>query len=138
MAKKTTIQLVDDIDGELIPEGGGETIRFGLDGKDYEIDLRSARAGELRGFLDQFIPNARRHAPVRRATSTRNRRGGPEAKAVREWARAQGFDVPIKGRIPDEVTAAYVTAHGGAEPVSAPGDVPPRDETDAQEQHAGY
>ena len=51
MARKTRIVLIDDINGEL----GDETIKFGLDGIDYEIDLSSENAAKLREVLDPWI-----------------------------------------------------------------------------------
>jgi hypothetical protein len=37
-----------------------ETVRFGLDGVNYEIDLRDANIGALRDQLAEFIDVARR------------------------------------------------------------------------------
>lgn len=34
-----------------------------------------------------------------------------DAKTVRAWARAEGIEVPAKGRIPDDVVSAYQDAH---------------------------
>lgn len=49
MARKVT--LIDDIDGIAIDDGGG-TIRFSIEGADFEIDLSAAHAGELRVCSD--------------------------------------------------------------------------------------
>ncbi|MFI1069613.1 histone-like nucleoid-structuring protein Lsr2 [Streptomyces puniciscabiei] len=35
-----------------------------------------------------------------------------DPEAVREWARANGFDVPMRGRIPAAVRQAGEQAHG--------------------------
>jgi hypothetical protein len=49
--QKIQTPLIDDIDG-----GKAEaTVRFGLDGASYEIDLSMARVAELRGVLARFI-----------------------------------------------------------------------------------
>ena len=45
MAKKVTVTLVDDFDGEGAAD---ETVEFGLDGVTYEIDLSNKNAGKLR------------------------------------------------------------------------------------------
>lgn len=37
----------------------------------------------------------------------------PEAKAVRAWAREEGIDVPARGKVPDDVVAAYQAAQNG-------------------------
>ena len=47
MAKETITRLVDDIDGGV----AHETVRFGLDGVLYEIDLSSRNAKKLRSEL---------------------------------------------------------------------------------------
>jgi len=49
MAQKIQTLLVDDIDGS---EAEG-TVRFGLDGAEYEIDLSAENALALRGALDE-------------------------------------------------------------------------------------
>ena len=56
MAKKVTVTLVDDFDGEGAAD---ETVEFGLDGVTYEIDLSNKNAGKLRADLKQWIESAR-------------------------------------------------------------------------------
>ena len=56
MAQKVQTLLVDDIDGG---EAEG-TVRFGLDGTSYEIDLSVAHQAELRGALARFIAAGRK------------------------------------------------------------------------------
>jgi Lsr2 len=50
------VLLVDDIDGS----DADETIKFGLDGTHYEIDLNSDHAEELRGQLSRYVKAARK------------------------------------------------------------------------------
>ena len=50
MASRTEIILVDDLDGSEIHQGG-ETLRFTVDGADYEIDLSSANAEKFRSAV---------------------------------------------------------------------------------------
>ena len=52
MAKKVTVTLVDDFDGEGAAD---ETVEFGLDGVSYEIDLSSKNASKLRNDLKQWV-----------------------------------------------------------------------------------
>lgn len=52
--KRQLIQLVDDLDGQVI-EQGGKTVRFGIDGKLYEIDLSPENATKLHQALEPFI-----------------------------------------------------------------------------------
>ncbi len=44
----------------------------------------------------------------------------PDTSAVRTWARKNGYDVADRGRLPAEVTEAYLASHGGAKKKSAP------------------
>ncbi|HEX6486220.1 MAG TPA: histone-like nucleoid-structuring protein Lsr2, partial [Nocardioidaceae bacterium] len=37
--------------------------------------------------------------------------GGPSASDIRQWARANGWDVPERGRVSAEVREAYAAAH---------------------------
>lgn len=73
MAKRTTTTLVDDFDGTDIPRGLGETVRFSIDGRDYEIDLRDENAAALRDKLRPFLASARRR-PVARTSRRRSSR----------------------------------------------------------------
>jgi len=55
MAKTVIVKLTDDIDGG----DADETIQFALDGKSYEVDLRTANASKLRDVLRPYIENGR-------------------------------------------------------------------------------
>lgn len=116
MAKKIIHQLVDDIDGSLLEIGGGETVLFSLDGIAYEIDLSGANAAALRDAFAPYVDAGRRisgrTAPASAARRPRARRsGGNETQAMREWAQANGFAVATRGRIPENVVAAYHAAN---------------------------
>ena len=113
MAQKIHVVLEDDIDGGEATE----TVSFGLDGTTYEIDLNEQNASKLRQALLIFIERGRKVGKSaqrggRRSASTSAVGGasGPAAKDVREWARANGYDVPDRGRIPSEVRQAYEAA----------------------------
>jgi hypothetical protein len=85
MAQKINVILVDDIDGS----GADETVPFGLDGTQYEIDLNSGHAEELRERLDLYVRKARKvTGPAGRAGRGR-RTGANDArnKEIRNWAR---------------------------------------------------
>lgn len=69
MAQRTIIKLVDDPDGAELERGSGETIRFGVDGRTYEIDLSDDNAAALREALRPYTETGRRiaqHRPRRR------------------------------------------------------------------------
>ncbi|NLE72602.1 MAG: Lsr2 family protein [Actinomycetales bacterium] len=105
MAQKVQVVLVDDIDGGT----ADETVSFSLDGVAYEIDLTSANAAKLREALAPWVGHARR-VGGRRATGTRrsgSRSSSGKNAEIREWARAHGYSVSDRGRIPAEVKAAF-------------------------------
>jgi hypothetical protein len=117
MAKKIIHQLVDDIDGSLLEVGEGETVLFSLDGIAYEIDLSSANAGALRDAFAPYVDSGRRitagrTAPAAATRRPRSRRGaGNENAAIREWAESNGYAVATRGRIPENIVAAYHAAN---------------------------
>jgi len=45
----------------------------------------------------------------------------PSTSQVRQWAREQGVPVGDRGRIPADLVAQYLAAHGRARPVAAAG-----------------
>jgi hypothetical protein len=109
MAQKVTVALEDDLDGGP----ADETVRFGMDGADYEIDLSAKNAWAFRTSLALFVENARqaRRGPARRTarTSAGRRRSGD----LRAWAKDQGIAVSARGRIPASVIEQYQTAARG-------------------------
>ncbi|MBO0985022.1 Lsr2 family protein [Rathayibacter sp. SD072] len=110
MAQKVT--LVDDIDGTPLDSDGG-TIRFGIDGANYEIDLSAKNTQKLHDALEDFVTNARRvRGNGGTATSSTAKKGDPQRlKAIREWANANGHTVSSRGRIPTEIQDAYDAAN---------------------------
>jgi hypothetical protein len=59
MAQKITVALEDDLDGGPAEE----TVRFGLGGAEYEIDLSKKNAKTFRKQLAPFIEHARKAGP---------------------------------------------------------------------------
>lgn len=106
MVRKVVVSMIDDLDGA---SAAAETVSFGLEGVGYEIDLSEANARELRAGLDKWIPFARKVGGRSRAKTPSAGRQ-KDAKAVREWARCNGHDVPERGRIPSTVLQAYQRA----------------------------
>jgi len=60
MSQRTIVQLIDDLDGTVIPGGLGRTLLFELDGTTYEIDLADAHIDELRTALAPYLSAGRR------------------------------------------------------------------------------
>lgn len=108
MAQKVETLYVDDIDGS---EAEG-TVRFALDGTDYEIDLSTAHSQALRNSLQTFIAHARKVGGVRRAARGRRSATAMDTTAIRAWARGQGIDIKERGRVPADVVARYREATG--------------------------
>ncbi|MGV9676455.1 histone-like nucleoid-structuring protein Lsr2 [Nocardia sp. NPDC003482] len=109
MAKKVTVELVDDYDGKSKAE---ETIRFAIDGVEYEIDLSTLNAGKLRETLEPWVKPARKVGRIARGrrhtgASTSTSTDKVQSAAIREWARKNGYEVSSRGRIQGEVIEAY-------------------------------
>ncbi|OIV38673.1 hypothetical protein BIV57_04605 [Mangrovactinospora gilvigrisea] len=101
MAQRVAITLIDDLDGGQ----AAETVQFSVDGRSYEIDLSSGHADELRTALAPYINAGRRQSRSGRSfTRTAVR---PDPGTLRAWARAQGIEVPPRGRIPQRVYDAF-------------------------------
>jgi hypothetical protein len=110
MAKKVTVTLVDDFDGDGVAD---ETVEFGLDGVTYEIDLTNKNAAKLRADLKGWIDAGRRVGGRRRGRSGGSGRAAidrDQSAAIREWARRNGHNVSTRGRIPAEVIDAFHAA----------------------------
>lgn len=111
MAQKVTVSLIDDLDGDR----ADETVEFGLDGKNYEIDLSSSNADKLRDALAGYVAAARRPGGRRRsggggaaaAASRRPSVDREQNQAIRDWARKRGMKVSDRGRIPADVLDSY-------------------------------
>ncbi|SDN41666.1 Lsr2 family protein [Geodermatophilus sp. DSM 45219] len=108
MATKTEVRLIDDLTGEA----ADTTVKFALDGTDYELDLSDKNAGEMRETFAKYVIAARKVAGG-------GRRGGRASKptfaevdpaAVRAWAAAQGVAVSSRGRISKDVIEKYRAA----------------------------
>jgi hypothetical protein len=109
MAQRIQTLFIDDIDG-----GAADgTVRFGLDGAGYEIDLSGAHSDELRKALGKYIEHSRKVGGTARR-APRVRRGAPaiDTAKVREWAKGNGYDIKDRGRVPADLVAKYQAASG--------------------------
>jgi nucleoid-associated protein Lsr2 len=108
VAQKIQTLFIDDLDGS---EAEG-TIRFGLDGTEYEIDLNAEHAQALRDVLARYVHAARGAGGARRPArgGRRASAGGVDSTEVREWAKAQGIDVKDRGRVPAELVVKFKAA----------------------------
>jgi hypothetical protein len=101
MATKVLTTLQDDIDGSAAVE----TVRFGLDGVEWEIDLSDRNANRLRNSLSEFIAHGRKVGGKRTRKTSSSSEFDP--KLVRQWAEANGIEVNSRGRIPAEIVERY-------------------------------
>jgi hypothetical protein len=110
MAQKIQTLFIDDIDGG---EADG-TVRFGLDGTDYEIDLNARHTEDLRSALANYVAHARKvGSSARRGAARGGRRpSAVDTVAVRAWARENGVDIKDRGRVPADVIARYQASAG--------------------------
>ena len=111
MAQKIQTVFVDDLDGT---EAEG-TVRFGLDGTEYEIDLNAGHAQALREALAPYVSAARRAGGGTRRPARAAARRSPASvntTEVREWAKSQGIDVKDRGRVPAELVVKFKAATG--------------------------
>jgi len=120
VARKTTIVLEDDLTGQVLEDGDGETVAFALDGQSYEIDLSGDNAGQLRADLGRYVDAARKVNTSRGGASGRRTGTGTggsagsarkDTGAIRIWARENGHEVSERGRVPSSVIEAYDAAH---------------------------
>jgi hypothetical protein len=117
VAREVIERLVDDLDGTP----AAETVRFGLDGTSYEIDLSKKNAAAFRKALARYTAAGRRSS---NSAATRRRTTAPPAvKAakpkrdfdllqLRDWAGANKVAIPARGRIPQSVVEQYKAAGG--------------------------
>ena len=113
MAKTTRVVLTCDLHGD-----GTEavtTIRMDNGTARYELDLCQSHFDELTGAGRRLRPRGRtggtraatKAASKTAAAKARRRRGSRDTAAVREWARAHGYTVSDRGRIPRDVQEAF-------------------------------
>lgn len=118
MLQRVQVDLVDDLTGEVAQE----TVRFGLDGKAYNIDLTTENATKLRSTLSGYVAKGRKATTSRRnqagqrttsssaSTSTsRSKRG--ESQQIRQGAQDNGHNPSSRGRVTQSILDAYNETH---------------------------
>jgi hypothetical protein len=114
VAQKVQVLLVCDICEGGKP--GSETVPFGVDGTQYEIDLCDKHAKNLRDSVAQFVGAARRASSGSRGRSGRSgSRSGSDrqrTQEIRAWARKKGIKVSERGRLSGDIVAQYEAANG--------------------------
>jgi hypothetical protein len=107
VASRTIVRIEDDIDGGE----ASETLNFAFEGKSYAIDLSSENADKFRTAIGPYVSAARREGsiarPFGRKASTAT---DVDPKAVRAWARSNGYAINARGRVGADIVAAYKAA----------------------------
>jgi hypothetical protein len=109
MAQKVSIALEDDLDGGP----AAETVRFGLGGAEYEIDLSKKNARAFRKGLAQFVEHARKAGRVQSRRVARTSASRQRSGEIRAWAKGKGITLSERGRIPASVVQQYEAAAKG-------------------------
>jgi hypothetical protein len=115
MAQRTIVELIDDLDGKPIKAGAGETVTFGFEKVEYQIDLSKVNADKLRKALEPYVSAARAvggSKPGRRGGGRSQRGRDYDIAALRAWAASNKIDVPPRGRIPGEIVEKFKAAMG--------------------------
>jgi len=107
MTTKVLTVLKDDLDGS----DAVATIRFAIDGTEYEIDLSERNANRFRNSLDEFVSHARKVGGSRRRRGAGVQIDKAQLASMRQWAKSHGMKVSERGRISQEVQEAYRAAH---------------------------
>jgi hypothetical protein len=105
MAQRTIVEMTDDVDGKPAVE----TLHFGVDGTEFEIDLSEKNAAKLRKAMSPFIGSARRTGG-RRGRAMTVVSTGVDTAAVRAWAASHKIEVSARGRIAAAVVEQYKAA----------------------------
>lgn len=111
MAKRTIHMLVDDIDGGE----ADETVRFAIDGVQYEIDLSTKNATKMRDALTRYVQAGSKVGRASAATASASMGRGrvpatvdrDQNRAIREWAQSKGITVSDRGRIKRDIVDRY-------------------------------
>jgi hypothetical protein len=112
MARKveTIVTLTDDVDGGK----ADRTVSFSVDGVSYEIDLSKKNAAAFEKSVAPWVKAARKAPAATRgkrvAGSTRSK-SRTDLAEIREWAKANGYEVSERGRIARGLQEAYDASH---------------------------
>jgi hypothetical protein len=109
LATKIAVELEDDLDGGP----ADETVRFGLDGSEYEIDLNKKNARAFRKQAALFVDHARKAGRGQRRRSGRTTASRGRSSDIRAWAKGRGIPLSARGRIPASVAEQYEAATKG-------------------------
>lgn len=104
MTAQTTVTYSDDLGGA----GAATPLNFSIGEEKFEIHLNKRNMETFLRRMETYTSVA--HTPEAEVTirRKRNRSSDEQSKRIREWALANGYKIGAKGRIPSEITAAYL------------------------------
>lgn len=124
--REVQIVIRDDFDGSP----NAETVKFGWDGIEYEVDLSEVNRKEFAEVIQPYLDVAR-PADGKKKKTKRDRATPPDSpvrayqalspeeivqrredvQRVRAWAREHGYNVTGRSRVPNAIHDAYNAAH---------------------------
>ena len=114
MARTTIEQITDDFDGSDLDPTEVTVETFTVNGVDYSLDLGAKSAEKVNKDMRKWIDKATRIGGRQKRSTTRQapaasapRTDKAQLAAIREWARANGYEVSDRGRIPNTIVDAY-------------------------------
>lgn len=139
MGQFVTTHYVDDYDGSPIDGDAIDEVAFSYRGKTYKLELNAKNGAQFDKDMQKWIDAAEKAAANTEAPAPRKARsatkrstaksdkaartgrrkasastsaaaGREQNRAIREWAKASGIEVPARGRIPATVVEAYNNA----------------------------
>ena len=111
MAHKVSVTYACDYDQKEIPQGQHRLRRFSVDGREYEIDLCLGHSERFDEAVSSFATHARKASGRPLRTKRRTAAHRKHSARVRAWAKANGFVVSERGRIPADVVTRYESTH---------------------------
>jgi len=112
VAQKVSVTYACDYDSKEIPQGQHRLRRFSIDGRDYEIDLCLKHSERFDEAVSRYTSHARKASARLVRTKRRTAAHRKHSAQVRAWAKANGFTVSERGRIPADVVNKYDSTHG--------------------------
>ncbi|MDQ1713836.1 MAG: hypothetical protein QOE45_3286 [Frankiaceae bacterium] len=113
MAQKMQVLLTCDLHEGDKP--GTETIRFAVEGSNYEIDVCDTHAKQMRSIFAPYAAAGRR-VSSRGGAARRGRTGSAgdsqRTQDIRTWARKKGLKVSERGRLSADLVAKWEASKG--------------------------
>jgi single-stranded DNA-specific DHH superfamily exonuclease len=120
VVKVERVEIIDDVDGKVIDPDDLNRVEIevklpGRKATRYRLDLRSTNVARLEKDLARYIRNADQIKAGGGAgagtVAAPNSAKQAHNRAVRDWARENGYDVSSRGRLPVDVIEAFENAH---------------------------